>query len=225
MRGAEQTKFNKADNPPNSQAPALNQGHRNELVKNYEPLVHGIVRRKFGGFPHLVDDLLQAGRLGLVKAADKFDPEVCPFFGPYAEWWIRAEIKACLRSSVGAVKRPKDVPFRADVSLNEPAQCQHDGDEEIELIDLLADEPADTTVAELRDKLDEIASDVLKPREAQIIHDRHLVDEPKTLAQIGAELGGISVERVRQIEARSIQKLKARTSGRVAPPQGGPAFF
>jgi RNA polymerase sigma-32 factor len=51
------------------------------------------------------------------------------------------------------------------------------------------------------------AMDQLTVREAKIINDRWLVDDKKSLHELGAELN-ISYERVRQIEVLTIKKLK-----------------
>lgn len=49
----------------------------------------------------------------------------------------------------------------------------------------------------------------LTPRERAIIEARHLVEEPPTLAELGERLG-ISRERVRQLEARAVARLRTR---------------
>ncbi|MBZ0101162.1 MAG: RNA polymerase factor sigma-32 [Thermoanaerobaculia bacterium] len=50
---------------------------------------------------------------------------------------------------------------------------------------------------------------VLSEREARIVRERIMADSPKTLQEIGDDLG-ISRERVRQIEARALKKLKGQ---------------
>lgn len=47
----------------------------------------------------------------------------------------------------------------------------------------------------------------LDPREQKILHDAYFVDEPRSLAAIGRELG-VSRERVRQLRNRSFKKLR-----------------
>ena len=57
----------------------------------------------------------------------------------------------------------------------------------------------------------------LSERERTIIHERRLVEEGKTLEELGVRLG-ISKERVRQIEHRALLKLKAAILKRVTDP-------
>jgi len=97
-----------------------------------------------------------------------------------------------------------------DFSLNETAH-----EEGEEWINRLADETQgpDATVAEL-DELDwrralmQDGLETLNDRERRILKARRLVDEPQTLQTLSDEYG-ISRERVRQIEGRAIEKLRA----------------
>ena len=52
------------------------------------------------------------------------------------------------------------------------------------------------------------ALDTLSDRDRLIIKRRHLSEDPDTLKDLAEELG-ISIERVRQLEARAMKKLKA----------------
>lgn len=99
---------------------------------------------------------------------------------------------------------------RSDASLNQ--MVAEDGD--VERQDLLVDDkPSQETV--LMDKEDRVlgasllrnAMTTLTERERRIIAERRLVDNPRTLEEIGAEYG-ISRERVRQIENRAFAKLQ-----------------
>ena len=62
------------------------------------------------------------------------------------------------------------------------------------------------------------ALETLDVRERQILIARQLTDEPSKLATLG-ERYGVSRERVRQIEARALQKLRRRVRD-VAQKQG-----
>ncbi|MBY0511418.1 MAG: RNA polymerase sigma factor RpoH [Rhodospirillaceae bacterium] len=99
---------------------------------------------------------------------------------------------------------------RSDASLNQ--MVAEDGD--VERQDLLVDDkPSQETV--LMDKQERVlgtsllrhAMTTLTERERRIIQERRLVDNPRTLEEIGAEYG-ISRERVRQIENRAFAKLQ-----------------
>jgi RNA polymerase sigma-32 factor len=102
--------------------------------------------------------------------------------------------------------------LRGDVSLNVPI---HDEDDAGQVLDSLAD-PADIPEATLaeqqeathRHQLLHSAISALNPRERRIFIARRLTDEPATLEELAAE-HGVSRERVRQIEQRAFQKVKA----------------
>jgi RNA polymerase primary sigma factor len=103
-------------------------------------------------------------------------------------------------------------------SLNAPAP----GLEDVELADLIRDESvADPTLAlERGEQSAELAGllESLSPRERQVIDWRFGLsggEDPSTLGEIGERLG-LSRERVRQIEAAALARLRAGVIGRRA---------
>ena len=101
-----------------------------------------------------------------------------------------------------------------DVSLNAPlVESGDEGDAERQDFLVSADPGTDETVgaridAERRRAWLREALGVLDPRELRIVEERRLSENGETLEALGARLG-ISKERVRQIEARALEKLQA----------------
>jgi RNA polymerase primary sigma factor len=84
------------------------QSARQKIVEANQRLVIGIARR----YPHPgLDflDLVQEGNLGLMRAADRFDPELGFRFGTYATWWVRQSIGRLLAEQGGSVRIPPHV--------------------------------------------------------------------------------------------------------------------
>ena len=101
-----------------------------------------------------------------------------------------------------------------DASLN--AMISADGESSMEWQDWLEDEDADqASDYELKDELSlrrdmlNSAMDGLNDRERDILTQRRLVDEVKTLEEL-SETYEISRERVRQIEVRAFEKLQEK---------------
>ena len=193
-----------------------------------------------------LEDLVQQGNLGLLKAAKKFDPSRECRLITYAVYWIRAEIRDYVvrgyrlvrigttkgeRRAMRAYRKTREEDPRAlsevsglpleqverlmpmlrarDVSLD----ISYDG--ETPAIDRLvhdgvrADDACDTARfrAQARDRV-QLALEKLPEREAMIVRERLLVDDPVTLEALGVRLG-ISKERVRQLEERARKRLRA----------------
>ena len=98
-----------------------------------------------------------------------------------------------------------------DASLNAPMRA----DGEAEWQDWLADDDADDAEDELAESdefsmrmtLLQEAMGALNEREQNIIQERRLTEEPKTLEDL-AQVYGVSRERIRQIEVRAFEKLQ-----------------
>ena len=88
---------------------------RNELVENNLGLVHACANR-FRGRGVEYDDLFQAGCVGLIKAADNFDPSRGFSFSTYAVPVILGEIKRIFRDS-GSVKVGRALKERSRAAL------------------------------------------------------------------------------------------------------------
>lgn len=63
-----------------------------EMVTSYTRLVVSIASR-FRNYGLPMGDLIQEGNVGLMQAAERFDPEREVRFSTYASWWIRAAIQ------------------------------------------------------------------------------------------------------------------------------------
>ena len=88
---------------------------RNELVENNLGLVHACANR-FRGRGVEYDDLFQAGCVGIIKAADNFDPSRGFSFSTYAVPVILGEIKRIFRDS-GSVKVGRALKERSRAAL------------------------------------------------------------------------------------------------------------
>jgi RNA polymerase primary sigma factor len=70
---------------------------RNKLVKSHSRLIYSVAKMKANKNPIAIPDLFQAGVMGLLRAADDYDPnkrlggKKCRFTS-YAIWWIRQKM-------------------------------------------------------------------------------------------------------------------------------------
>jgi len=74
-----------------------------DLVGSHLRLVIKIARG-FAGYGLPVSDLIAEGNVGLMQAAQKFDPDRGFRFATYAMWWIRAAIQEHILHSTSIVK-------------------------------------------------------------------------------------------------------------------------
>ena len=79
---------------------------RNKLVTGYLPVVQHIARR-FGGRGEPVDDLEQAGTVGLLNAVDRFEPGRGIDFLSYAVPTITGEVRRHFRDRTWSMRVPR----------------------------------------------------------------------------------------------------------------------
>jgi RNA polymerase sigma-B factor len=78
---------------------------RASLIEHHLPLVRSIAARYAGAEP--LEDLVQVGAIGLIKAADRFDAGRGAHFGAYAAPFIAGEIRHHLRDRCAPVRVPR----------------------------------------------------------------------------------------------------------------------
>jgi len=64
------------------------------------------VAKKYQGLGLQLDDLISEGNIGLINAADRFDPEKGYHFISYAVWWIRQAIMSALCEKARMIRLP-----------------------------------------------------------------------------------------------------------------------
>jgi RNA polymerase primary sigma factor len=78
---------------------------RRRLIEKNLRLVVSVAKRYRGmGLPF--EDLIQEGNLGLIKATDRFDPEMGHRFSTYATWWIRQAVQRAVADKGRVVRLP-----------------------------------------------------------------------------------------------------------------------
>ena len=255
--------------------PLLEEKHELNLAnkwknKNDENALHELIQAhmrlvvsyavKYKNYGLSLNDLIQEGNIGLMKAAQKFEPDKGFRFSTYASWWIRASIQDFLLKHwsivrIATTSKQKSLFFSlrrlkqkingnengnidyntaeniaSDLNISTSAVVNMDSritqndsslnkkiseDGEDEFLSLLEDENArPDNIIFAKDEIDHKktmvnnAIDSLDDRETQIINERHLSEDPKTLEYLGKKLK-ISKERVRQIEKNAMNKMKS----------------
>ena len=109
LKGQEKTKFLTAEEEIElgKKIAAGDLAARNSLVEHNYPLVVNIARKHCS--PGLdLEDLIQEGNIGLMKAADKFDYKKGYRFTTYATWWITQRVYFAISKSTSGADTSKN---------------------------------------------------------------------------------------------------------------------
>jgi RNA polymerase primary sigma factor len=71
------------------------------------------VAKSYRGMDMPFEDLTQEGNIGLMKAADRFDPEMGHRFSTYATWWIKQAILRAIEDKGHAIRLPAHTRYKA----------------------------------------------------------------------------------------------------------------
>lgn len=113
---------------------------KDELVRRNLRLVVYAAKR-YRGMGVDFEELLQEGTLGLIRAAEKFDPRKGYKFSTYATWWIRQKASRAVFDKARAVRLP--------VHLHEQLRSFRDGERK-----LTAEHGREPTNKELAERLE-----------------------------------------------------------------------
>lgn len=105
---------------------------RDELVERYRPYVFSIVKQVLQKFPVKVDfeELVSYGMVGLLEAADRYDPRRKVSFVTFSHYRIKGAIFDGLRQMGILTRTPNEAWVRRESALNDLIQTASDDETE-----------------------------------------------------------------------------------------------
>jgi RNA polymerase sigma factor (sigma-70 family) len=173
----------------------MTEEERNRTIDAHAGLVRSVARAFVSRLPPCfdLDDLVQEGFIGLIDAADKYDPGLNVPFAAYAFYRVRGAICSSVRRSQWANSTMASIFSDGGELMFEPTSSapDHDGDLNRE-----------TRGRQLRAAL----AEHLTPRERFVVELYFF--EGETLLEAGKRLG-VNNSRASQINHKALQKLAA----------------
>ena len=177
---------------------------KNRIVRANLRLVVSIAKRRVSPSDSFFD-LVSDGNMSLIRAVEKFDYARGNKFSTYASWAIMKNYARTIPDE----HRHRDRFRAADMELLQSATDRRTDENQRKL----AETDRLFQVGKFLDRLDS--------REQTIIIRRYGLDhqhEPQTLKEVGSALG-VTKERVRQIEAKAMEKLREAAAEEAVLPE------